>query len=1389
MLEKLLGCIPNNEKKYQRLKNTKNIIPFIGAGFTADIFNRDWRRMLLAMAEEPGYDCVEEVEELLSKYLYEEAASFLYEKYGEDDFNEKLIEEFDEAKVDDNLVQAGYRKEFAQIFSNGIITTNFDTVLERLYDVSSKPFEYILTPHSSGEQLLATDFARGDMHILVKLHGTIKNVRKLVLTKERYDECYGDSVDINRPLPDALKRFFMAKTILFIGCSLHQDRTMQLIQKMAKEGYRHYAFLELPEDTKNDEDPCSVQNVFIEGTRKFKLSVINRKKELDELGIIPIWYPYGHHEFIRYYLEGLRENNFLSDEYVIPRKLYEFFGREKELEELENWIGRKDDAISSNILVVNGEPGLGKTELCKELIRKMAQKNKLKTIYIDATEKKSLELFAEKIAETINLLGSKDFYSKDSQEIYYRYVFREFIAYLRSRKDYICVYLDNFEDLIRNINGDEEYVIVDFLQMLAQTTKVLISSCEFQYDIGKVYPLKPLDPMAAKKMFLYHYNGTFSLEKYIKNGQLDQLLANSFSCHPLTIIIAARQCKMYSSLEELEKSDLINVSLKLSGSRYNSLKGALTATWRIIARDRIACQMWGVISLYGTAIPLYVLEACFPAGNKYRKALDLLRELRIVSLNELTVEMLAPIRNICFEFDENLYGESASILLNALIELYAKANKDTSDECLDYKNGVQIILETVVVMKKLMEDNFENELVFKLHSELHNYYQYCVVESLALLLIFEDKCADIWDEGEVAELYELMGDMYGLLSDEKASACYEKALNILKKSGKDKDVAVVKGSLGGTIAANNSSEANRHLDEAIEILRRTVEDNPEDEGSLANVLHQKAELLFCSNENKKALKISEEVLAIYERRKNYIGVGNTYVLIGRILEKEKSYKNAIDNYMNAIQYYDLQKDNLGRGNASSGLARVYLKQGNRIAATKWFEKAKQYYDLTTDKRHYAWCTGFLGKINLEKGNEEEAELQFDEAFKTFLQLECYEECGECLHGLSKIIFKNKKNEAENILKRYKMILERTDNPQIKFQLQYTLYKDLVEYNIFSTSCKHLIKEVLPLRDLEMIFKFLEFQKSKVEQYDRSLNEETEENKIVQGQSFTILDSEGVQVEYDILFTFESTETGKNYIVYTDNAIDKENNIQVYASVINGRRLDAIETEYEWQIIETILEELQTNVRESSRDGKNKINTAKLLEKIESKLAELQKREKQEESISRRLDNAIQAYIQNDKVKAEQEFLKAYDEAMDTDRKHCLPTITNNLAYMKRRGETRRTRMSLSFLLKEETSVYTDAFRCVNRALCYVTGCEFEMSLTNAIKEILKIDEVENVVSWWNNREIVGTDESNLVLLLLEITGKIEKTDIAIQQRIKMAQGAGYDIPDEFEKLVCDIVRE
>lgn len=82
---------------------------------------------------------------------------------------------------------------------------------------------------------------------------------------------------------------------------------------------------------------------------------------------------------------------------------------------------------------------------------------------------------------------------------------------------------------------------------------------------------------------------------------------------------------------------------------------------------------------------------------------------------------------------------------------------------------------------------------------------------------------------------------------------------------------------------------------------------------------------------------------------------------------------------------------------------------------------------------------------------------------------------------------------------------------------------------------------------------------------------------MQDNTFTMINDSGEEIKCEILFTYENEKTGINYIAYTDNTTDEDGNTKVYASIFypaqENPELLPIETEEEWQLIDSILESL------------------------------------------------------------------------------------------------------------------------------------------------------------------------------------------------------------------------
>lgn len=61
-------------------------------------------------------------------------------------------------------------------------------------------------------------------------------------------------------------------------------------------------------------------------------------------------------------------------------------------------------------------------------------------------------------------------------------------------------------------------------------------------------------------------------------------------------------------------------------------------------------------------------------------------------------------------------------------------------------------------------------------------------------------------------------------------------------------------------------------------------------------------------------------------------------------------------------------------------------------------------------------------------------------------------------------------------------------------------------------------------------------------------------------------------QFDVLFTVNSDDTKKDYIVYTDNTLDENNNLKAYASIYDETgKLTQIKDDREWKTIEELIE--------------------------------------------------------------------------------------------------------------------------------------------------------------------------------------------------------------------------
>lgn len=256
------------------------IAPFIGAGMSLPSGFPLWSTALRKQADKIGGVDMVVFDDLLARYDFLGAAQLLWSADSIIVTNE-IRTTFAKAAIPGTPLAGPIR--LLKRFSHGcVVTTNFDSVIEA--SLKGEVLDGYMHGLQKGNNFVAK-LIKGDRCIM-KLHGDADEPESYIYTKEQYDEGYGDPFDFNRPLPRALRQIFVSHSLLFLGCSLEQDKTMSLFE--AVKNQQDFA---IPDHFAILAEPAS-------GTLKNE-----KEARLLNLGIRPIWYPNSAHEFVESYLQ------------------------------------------------------------------------------------------------------------------------------------------------------------------------------------------------------------------------------------------------------------------------------------------------------------------------------------------------------------------------------------------------------------------------------------------------------------------------------------------------------------------------------------------------------------------------------------------------------------------------------------------------------------------------------------------------------------------------------------------------------------------------------------------------------------------------------------------------------------------------------------------------------------------------------------------------------------------------------------------------------------------------------------------------------------------------------------------------------------------------------
>ena len=233
---------------------------FLGAGVAASATNRagkrpkEWKEFLIAavgLVNNPATQTA--INDLVTDNKLLLALQAISDEADPGDYHGLLNECFNDATFEPSALH----KVIFDLDSRLVITTNFDKIYEKLCLAASTEGFKVVT-YCSGS---LGDEIRSDTRLIIKAHGSIDEISRMVFTKAQYHrakETYASFYAI-------LKALLLTNTCVFIGCSMDDPDVLLLLEEVrniANPQRPHYALLKEGSHTSFvKKDLCSAYNV------------------------------------------------------------------------------------------------------------------------------------------------------------------------------------------------------------------------------------------------------------------------------------------------------------------------------------------------------------------------------------------------------------------------------------------------------------------------------------------------------------------------------------------------------------------------------------------------------------------------------------------------------------------------------------------------------------------------------------------------------------------------------------------------------------------------------------------------------------------------------------------------------------------------------------------------------------------------------------------------------------------------------------------------------------------------------------------------------------------------------------------------------------------------
>jgi tetratricopeptide (TPR) repeat protein len=963
IFEDIMNIAPANKENFEALKEAirKNtVVPFTGAGMSYPYYPL-WDEALKKLQEQIAHDRTDATQKELDSAETEIDRCDILEKHlGKGRICRQLCSLFDRSRF--NPKNPDIRTQavslLPKLFPNTpLITTNLERMQEDVFSRSNVPFDDVLNPDDTKKlEVLNQQRAHGILYLHGYVADNLTDYDQLVFSKTQYNQHYREGSDLVR----ALQRCMSGVQLLFFGCSLRNDRTLDILKKVCgkNNGLEHFAILDL----KDGEDFTD---------RMIQLE--------DEYGIRAILYPKGEHEAVRILLQQLI-NDLGRQAHDTDGKTFEpqyygaesFLGRDSLVEEVVSEMGKQN----YRILLVHGVAGIGKTEVCKAAYRKMREKDSnFEMPFIDLNGKSTLLAFCDRLAQGLCVDLRETALEKVPERL-----LSEISLRLGGKNRW--VYLDNFEDLWISLEESEQHSFSDYLVDLTNAGLRILISSQVSLPAIKRISVGPLDEPDRRKLFLE------ILGREVRSSEQEAFttLLNETEGHPLSIVLVASYGRECGNLKELlDYWHEIELHIPRERSTHDSLTRALALAWESVKNNRAAVLRWALHAYslrqldWQTLNELRDLLTPSFCGSEWTEGGHLLRGLGLITTDEDETErMLLAVKKIFADFSTEKTSEEKAIhtWTKWSGKLLMQGYGFRSSDYYSLRNRALQWLPQCFYLTELCLDREYYDDIFEMMQYADNFFHVDPVSSIDLL----KKLLQLLPEN--FSLRAMFNERYGYLlsytgNPEGAFAAYEEAEKLYLAKHDNLGLANVLRSRGDLLSRTGNPKGAFSAYEKAARLCQAEHYNL----GLANVLRSRGSLLSNTGDLEGALLDYEEAEKLYRAEHVDLGLANVLHSRGVLLSRKGDLEGALADYEEAEKLYRAEHDNLGMANVLRSKGELLNDPENALAVYEEAEKLYRAGHVNLGLANVLICRGDLLSST---GDLKGALADYEEAEKLYL---------------------------------------------------------------------------------------------------------------------------------------------------------------------------------------------------------------------------------------------------------------------------------------------------------------------------------------------------------------------------------------------------------------------